>query len=773
MDDGCLDEGCVDESSFLWRVMIGKSLRGLRVIVTSRPCSALSDLSESGSIHRHVQMSGFSEKNVQEFAVKYLGEREGKEMLSQVAMQPSVASLMHTPFFALLICEQFMEARELPRRRSDVFSSVTLRVAQRFAKRQGLKSSFKRLDKAPTKLFEQVLEVAKVAFDRLKRKDLSYFELDNEDVSSEAVQLGFLEHVQATSSAKADQYGFRHLTVQEYLAALYASPVVLKKVEDVAALAAQLGCGAKAGHLNTFWVFVAALLESDLCEELFCAITETDVQTVRGSVPSSAPVPSMRRRDAQADEGEVTRDTKTRDGQGIVCSHSNDQTQTLLAYRFLLLLHCYNEVVMGGNSKPSACVRYVLGSQGVELRTLYHSPSQADIDVISKMIQTHGKVVKQIDVALHDLDQHGHRHQLVKSLRYCVCLEKLNLGHPYFGLHFAGPELDDFTRNVKYILGKNSKSLKVLDLSHIPIGSSDLCQLTGAMQQCQRLKRLLLAGCGLTSGCARGLAAIVRSLPALIELSLAQNYFTRGGGRDFISSVIPAVQNCKDMQKICLSEVSWLRWYLGPQVTSPLGAMLASLPKLRELELGNTFVSDFGFLHLAPSLQQCSQLKCLKLTDCKLSSSTSMALLVSVLFCLPQLEEFEVDGNEIDDVHVSQLVVGLMECSRLSKLSLSWGVQSNVPTQWLIAVSNLTKRLHNLAELALVGCTIPDRSVGAKLCRAVKDSSSLQTLVLPFGMCPTAVSQLRGLVDDPACRLQTLKARGKDRGKLSSNTSLV
>ena len=134
-----------------------------------------------------------------------------------------------------------------------MFSSVTLRVAQRFAKRHGLKSSFKRLDKAPTKLFEQVLEVAKVAFDRLKRKDLSYFELDNEDVSPEAVQLGFLEHVQATSSAKADQYGFRHLTVQEYLAALYASTVVLKKAEDVAALVAQLGCGTEAGHLNTFW----------------------------------------------------------------------------------------------------------------------------------------------------------------------------------------------------------------------------------------------------------------------------------------------------------------------------------------------------------------------------------------------------------------------------------------------------------------------------------------------------------------------------------------
>ena len=108
--------------------------------------------------------------------MKYLGEHEGNVMCSQLAAQPSVTSTnAHPRFFALLICEQFKETREVPQRRSDIFSSVTLRVAQRSAKRQGLKSSFKCLDRAPTKLIEHVLEVGKLAFDRLKRKDLAYF----------------------------------------------------------------------------------------------------------------------------------------------------------------------------------------------------------------------------------------------------------------------------------------------------------------------------------------------------------------------------------------------------------------------------------------------------------------------------------------------------------------------------------------------------------------------------------------------------------------------
>ena len=123
-----------------------------------------------------------------------------------------------------------------------------------------------------------------MAFERLKRKDLSYFELDDEDLSPEAVALGFLEHMQSTSSTSADQYGFRHLTVQEYLAALYACTEVLKKPEDVVRVVEELGCGAESGHLNTFWVFVAGLLGGDLREELFCAIAARDTHSVTHSV---------------------------------------------------------------------------------------------------------------------------------------------------------------------------------------------------------------------------------------------------------------------------------------------------------------------------------------------------------------------------------------------------------------------------------------------------------------------------------------------------------
>ena len=224
-----LDEGSVDKDTFLWLVLSGKCLPGLRIIVTSRPCAAVTDLSEDGAIDRHLQLFGFNTKSVKAFVVKYLGEEDGRRMLSQLSGNPSISALMYTPFFALLICEQFKDAGQLPQRRSDIFIRTTLRVVQRFARRQNLKATFRNVEKAPGQLFEKVLEIGKVAFDKLKQKDLSYFELEDDGLSEEAISLGFLEHVQAASLLMEDRYGFRHLAVQEYLAALYASKALLKK----------------------------------------------------------------------------------------------------------------------------------------------------------------------------------------------------------------------------------------------------------------------------------------------------------------------------------------------------------------------------------------------------------------------------------------------------------------------------------------------------------------------------------------------------------------
>ena len=647
-----LDEGSVDEGSFLWRIMIGKNLRGLRVIITSRPCSAVTSLSESGAIHRHVQMTGFSKENVDDFVVKYLGE-QGRVMLSQLAEQPSVASLMHTPFFALLICEQFKEAGQLPDRRRDVFSSVTLRLVQRFAKRRGFRAAFKRLEKAPRKLFEHVLEVGKVAFDRLKNKDLSYFELEEEDLSPEAIELGFLEHMQATSLSKVDQYGFRHLTVQEYLAALYACSGVVKKAGDAARLVEELGCGPAAGHLNTFWVFVAGLLDSSLHEELFAAIAGVHMQTVH---PGNTVEGFCRAKNAQMEMDE--RNECGSDVQEVPskrCSEFVTLKQPLQEYRFLLLLHCYSEVPIDSVSKRSPCVVDVLNRWEVYESESWAVLSHHDTRVISSAIVRHSDALERVDLSPLSLDDPG-LHRILPALNKCTLLKELHVD-----LHMRRSLTPV---RLGSILSRNSQTLEMLTVSSLLVQGGVFDGAEDDLEPMQQLKRLELWDVNLKAH-GRELSSSIRHLPALRKCVLTRVLMTDSV---FISLVAPALQMCKRLQTLVVKVMP-----LTGERMSVFASILISLPRLETLimKLGRELICDEDFLKLAPALGRCSRLRHLRLFSCGLTSLLSMALLASVLPCLHHLQQLYMDRNQIGDEGLSVLLIGPEECSQLSVLSLA------------------------------------------------------------------------------------------------------
>ena len=651
-----LDEGQVDESSFLWHVMNGTSLRGLRVIITSRPCSAVSDLSQSGAINRHVQLFGFSKENVREFVTKYLGRSQGAEILLQLTKQPSISSLMHTPLFALLVCEQFKEEGQIPQTRSGIFSSVTLRLVQRCARSKGLKAKFKRFDKAPQMLYKHVLELGKVAFDRLKRKDFSYFELEEEELPAEAVALGFLEHMHATMMSGEDQYGFRHLTMQEYLAALYACAEVLKKEGDVMKLVEQLGCGAESGHLNTFWVFVAGLLEIHLREELLCSIAKTDIQTVIRSMQAMQMVSdsSASKDSTSATNGEAG------GGQGKATEgkHSNklqQEGERLGIYRFLLLLQCFQEGAANGRFQ-SACVQYVLKQQGGDCRG-YYGLTPSDLGVISTALECHCDIVEKVDMRWCRLGDDGLR-QLLPGLLSCTRLKEFNLQWCHLSEHHMA--------HVGHVFANNRLSLERVDLSRNKgVGNEGFRRLAEGLHQVKDLQRLKLDSLGLTKASGPTLASIINHQPSVVECDIGGNRIGDSG----FSTVAPALQKCQHLEKVDLGHIGLT---CGSNTMLVLSSLLASQLWLRYLNLGGNRILDEGFMHLAPGLQQCCHLRSLRLSSCGLTSDgPSVALMTLVLLSLPHLAEFSVACNRIDDAGLDQLSIALAECSQLTYLSLS------------------------------------------------------------------------------------------------------
>ena len=733
-----LDEGSVNEDSFLWRIMSGMSLRGLRVIITSRPCLAVSDLSFDGSIQLHVQLFGFTRENVQEFALKYLGDLQGQAMLSQLEDRPTVLSLMRTPFFAVLICDQFQEAGQLPRRRIDIFSGVALRVVCRFAKHRGLPSNFKRVEKAPEELYKLVLEVGKVAFRRLKRKDLTYFEVGDEELSPEAIELGFLEQVQATSSSSENRYGFRHLTVQEYFASLYTCAAVLKCEGDVARLVDELGCDEESGHLNTFWVFVAALLDRVLREELFCSIIR------RAVVPSAS---SARRLDDVEDEAPVSYPAE------VVCSDEGSdlligtgrkgktrpQTKGISMYRFLLLLHCYAEVIADRRQKPSTVVEDLMKEQGMCCLN-YPALSLADMGVISRVVEYHGDIVEKLDLEGCYFGDEGIE-QLLLGLKSCSHLREFNLRkNDLTEKHMSG---------VGDALAQNEPSLVSVDLSfNKGVGSEGLHALASGLQEIRQLKTLRLEKLGLTRQSSPVLAGIINHQLAISVFSGSWNQL----GEEGVSELLQVLQKCSDLKELCLSGMGMT---CQSDYQPSFAAVLASLPQLQKLKIGENEIEDEGFARLAPGLQECTQLRYLSMYACGLTSNgSSMPLLTSVLFCLPQLAEIYLGENQIGDAGLRQLSIGLERCSQLTVLSLvQIGMTSS---QSILIISRLLPRLGRLEELFLGGNTCQDSRCDLEFCAAVKVHPSLKELYPPWGMSEDAFSLLESFVDDSNCVLQEI-----------------
>ena len=213
-----LDEGNVDEfkGSLMWSVFQGKCVgipSSLRLVVTTRPCSAASDVMQSTS-YRGVEVVGFTKEDVAVFAHKYLGEDTGGKLVSILGRQSSIVSMMHAPLVCLLVCDIFQEEQKLPSRRTEIFQKIVVALLHRYAQTRDVKVPFQDLTDTPASLKELVIGLGKVAFDGLQKKQL-YFtnvELVKVGMPLEALELGLLVKSESTNFWKLGEYTFSHLS---------------------------------------------------------------------------------------------------------------------------------------------------------------------------------------------------------------------------------------------------------------------------------------------------------------------------------------------------------------------------------------------------------------------------------------------------------------------------------------------------------------------------------------------------------------------------------
>ena len=584
-------------SQFISEVINGKALKGIRLIITSRPCGDIFNLTDDKQHDRRVELIGFRPSDVETYINKILNAQEAEQLLKKVRDYPQVMSMMSTPVLAYEICKSFHLRKEVPMCASDLFQMMILRLAERNSEGRRYRS----WNDVPNRIQAPILKLGKFAFEKLLDQRLVFTEkeLADELILRDALDMGLLVVCHRFSADREKQYRFSHLTLQESLASLYVfftgtmtSRKIVQLVESI---------GPDAGHMHTFWTLLAARLNSECfetlvnslmtrkkCEEVHptCGVVSEEKEAkfllnlhamLCERLPASEheplpsplsglPVHSLPLPDEEAHT--KWRSFPTQRMLAFQCfaeyaQHHSDRVQSVRSIS-ASLEHKHGDVIVYGDDNPLQCrtietvVRHHKSSVK-KVRLIGCGPSSVckvppllyKATNVSTLVVEHCPVSLVLDalesfsssltnLSIHNIDVSDEdEEELSPAIKSCNKLEKLTMLSISISLQslrcIAGALAS--LKSCEFSAGLKScefSGLKVVD------NPEALKGLLSDLVKCDSLEKLVLYACDLPSACLPEIADQLRSWPRLTLLNIGGNYFsdlTDDQAKKFIKAV--------------------------------------------------------------------------------------------------------------------------------------------------------------------------------------------------------------------------------------------
>ncbi|XP_059182933.1 NLR family CARD domain-containing protein 3-like [Centropristis striata] len=640
----------------LTNLIEGNLLPSSLVWITSRPAAANQIPPEC--VDRVTEVRGFTDTQKEEYFRRRVSDEErSSTIISHIQTSRSLHIMCLIPVFCWItatVLDHMLTTEqrgELPKTLTDLYSHFLLVQTKKKKQKydEGHETSPQELTEADR---EVLLKLGRLAFEQLQEGNIMFYQEDLErcglHVTEASVYSGVCTEIFRRESVifQKTVYCFVHLSVQEFLAAVYMFHCYTTRNTEV--LRAFLGTDwdnrgssldvflrgameksleSKNGHLDLFVRFLHGLS------------LESNQRLLGGLLGQTDNSPEVIQR--------------------AINNLKKMRTMKISPDRSINIFHCLTEM---NDLSVHQEIQEFLKSENRSEKEL----SEIHCSALAYMLQMSEEVLEELDLRKYNTSREGLQ-RLIPAVRNC---RKFVLS--YCRLSETDCEV------IASALKSNPSHLRELDLSNNNLEDSGEKLCAGLESPNCRLETLRLKRCSLSEISSASLASALKSNPShLRELDLSFNNLQDSGVKllcDLLQS-----PNCR-LETLRLEGCSF-----SDMSCSSLASALKSNPShLRELDLSRNGLQDSGVELLCDLLQsQNCRLETLRLTYCGLSE-ISCASLASALKSNPShLRELDLRDNKLQDSGV-KLLCDLLQSPnyRLETLRVDDGVFRAPPDRY-------------------------------------------------------------------------------------------
>uniref|UniRef100_A0A3B3RXU4 NACHT domain-containing protein n=1 Tax=Paramormyrops kingsleyae TaxID=1676925 RepID=A0A3B3RXU4_9TELE len=251
----------------LTNLIKGNLLPSALLWITSRPAAANQISPEC--VHRVTEIRGFNDAQKEEyFRKRFIDQSLASRIITHVKSSRSLFIMCHIPVFCWISATVFerifseIDSGEIPRTLTEMYTHFLIFQAS-LKNEKYMENGGTKLNNCSKSSKELLLKLGKLAFHNLEKGNLIFYEQDlaenGIDVTEASVYSGVCTEVfkEEYGLYQEKVYCFVHLSIQEYLAALYV--FLSNSSADLLKTAVDEALRSKNGHLDLYLRFLLGL----------------------------------------------------------------------------------------------------------------------------------------------------------------------------------------------------------------------------------------------------------------------------------------------------------------------------------------------------------------------------------------------------------------------------------------------------------------------------------------------------------------------------------